>query len=730
MRGDTDATMAYAHSRNQQGNRHLLLDHLITVAQTTQGFAEAFGAAELGWWVGLWHDLGKYHPEFQQYLLGVERDLYTRRRGPDHKAAGAKLAAQYAPPLTQPIVGHHGGLRDQETELRVWLNERLPEQRVNEALAIARSVIADLEPMSPLAAPPWLRSPLSLEFFLRMLFSALVDADFLDTEAHFDPGRYDSRRATLPSIPELTHELEADQRRISGKGDNVVADVRHSVYLDCLNAAIQPPGFFRLSVPTGGGKTRSGLAFALRHAAQHDLKRVIVAIPYTSITDQTAATYRSIFQSSHAVLEHHSAIQRSEPDDDIDRDWERLAAKNWDAPIVVTTTVQLFESLLGKSTRACRKLHNIANSVIILDEVQTLPERLLAPILDVLRELVTNYGVTVVLSTATQPAIDASAGFRGLPNVRQIVSDPIAHFDRLKRVVYHLPAARGEQWAWERAADEMRTSPQSLAIVNTKSDALALLDVLGDPDARHLSTLLCGAHRRDVLSEVKDRLHNGEPCRVVATQVVEAGVDLDFPLVLRAVGPLDRIVQAAGRCNREGKLESGRVVVFQPEEGYEPPGAYRTGTDIARAMLSRPGFDFHDPAVYWDYFRALYDRVSLDAPRIQEARANLEYSTVAERFRLIADDTASVLVRYWTTLPDGEEVDNAIDRLRTRRGNPRLIWRLLQPLIVNVRSTVLSGYAREGLAAEIVPGLWEWLGEYDRIRGLVGDRRDPEALVI
>ncbi len=723
-------TTFYAHSRNRTGKRHLLMAHLTAVADLAKTFAAAFDATDMGWWAGVWHDLGKFHPEFQQYLRNAESDPETHRRGPDHKAAGASVAAEFAPPLTQLIVGHHGGLRNQQEELRPWLNERLSEPRVAEALAIAQQSVNDLIPSAPLQPPHWARPPHSMEFFLRMLFSALVDADFLDTEAHFDFDRQGLRNPELPSIAELSRELEENQSQLSGHGSGIVAEVRHAIYQDCLRAATERTGFFRLTAPTGGGKTRSSLAFALRHAVHNDLSRVIVAIPYTSITDQTATTYRSIFSSPHAILEHHSAIRREERDDDIDHEWERLASENWDAPIVVTTTVQLFESLLGRSTSACRKLHNITGSVIILDEAQALPERLLAPILDVLRELVANYRVTVVISTATQPAIDENENFRGLPGIREIVNSPETHFERLKRVAYDWVGAGDTTWEWSRVAEEMKTNDQSLAILNTKADALALLDALDDPDALHLSTLLCGAHRRDVLDTVHQRLRDGLPCRVVATQVVEAGVDLDFPLVLRAIGPLDRIVQAAGRCNREGKLDSGRVVVFQPAQGRQPRGAYQTGSDIALGLLSSPDFDFHDPASYRRYFAALYGHVSLDSREIQKARARLEYRAVAEKFRLIDDNTTSVLVRYRTTLPNGEEVDDAIARLRNRRGNPRLIWRALQPLIVSVRLNALAGYARDGLAVEIVEGLWEWTGDYDGVRGLVGDRRDPEALVI
>jgi CRISPR-associated endonuclease/helicase Cas3 len=460
---------------------------------------------------------------------------------------------------------------------------------------------------------------------------------------------------------------------------------------------------------------------------------VIVAIPYTSIIEQTADVYRGIF-GEEAVLEHHSAVvPREEVTDPISLSevWSRLAAENWDAPVVVTTTVQLFESLFERKTTACRKLHNIVRSVLILDEVQTLPVGLLEPILDGLRQLVAYYGVSVVLCTATQPALDDSPYLKGLPNVREIVPEPARLFAELgKRVQYSLPAT-GENWTWDRVAEEMRKTEQVLTVVNTKGDALALLDALQDPEALHLSTLLCGAHRRDVLNEVRRRLAQGFPCRLISTQVVEAGVDLDFPLVLRATGPLDRIVQTAGRCNREGKLPVGKIVVFEPATGKLPPGVYKSATATSRTLLARSGFAFDDPTIYQEYFSSLYQVVETDAKGIQTLRKSLDYPQVAERFRMIDDDTVPVVVCYRG--PDS--ADDKIDRLRSyvqhQEGQlPRWLLRQLQPYLVNIRTRLLDHYQKDGLLHELTPGLWEWLGKYDQVRGLSVANRDPEELVV
>jgi CRISPR-associated endonuclease/helicase Cas3 len=512
---------------------------------------------------------------------------------------------------------------------------------------------------------------------------------------------------------------------LSGHKDDVVNRTRHAIYQACLAAAQGPPGLYRLTVPTGGGKTRSALAFALQHAIEHGMERIIVAVPYLSITEQTVRNYREILERDGipVVLEHHSGVANN--DDEERANWMRLGAENWDAPVIVTTTVQLFDSLFANRPQALRKVHRLANAVIVLDEAQSLPPGCLAPILDVLQRLPT-YNTTVVLSTATQPAFEAIPGFQAL-EAREIIPQPEAHFGALERVRYdwRLDAPT----SWDGIVDEMLGEEQAMVIVNTRRDAQELYAKVAarDPSTLHLSAAMCGLHKRRVLEEVEHRLKEGRRCRLVSTQVVEAGVDLDFRLVLRALGPLDAIIQAAGRCNREGKLERGRVVVFEPAEGGLPPGVYQIAAGLARATLGA-GIDPNSPQAAEPYYRRLFQTVDADANEIQPCRRRLDYAETARRFHLIDGASESVIVAYGTQ-DEQRDRERTIDALVERRGNARDHWRALQPYTVSLPRSQVERALREGLAAEAAPGLILWSGAYDRRMGLSMEPAGGEAWV-
>ncbi|NJN20767.1 MAG: CRISPR-associated helicase Cas3' [Leptolyngbya sp. RL_3_1] len=720
---------------------HPLKAHLSKVARLAGSLAKKFGAAELGYYAGLWHDLGKYNPKFQQYLKQCHEaaiaDAASLREKVPHASYGAKLAAAQFQPLAPLIFGHHAGLPQQ-----AYMNNRLA--KVDQAvygevikaaevegidLAIAATAAQKLTAIA--------QDPYSFELLLRLLFSCLVDADYLDTETHFDPDSASQRRHTL-AVADLWPILETAQQQLVGSAqDTPVNRVRAEVYQACLDAALLDPGVFRLAVPTGGGKTRSGLAFALRHGVKHGLDRVIVAVPYTSIIEQTVEVYRDIL-GRDAVLEHHSAVKPDEGNEEDARSRQaqaRLATQNWDAPLIVTTTVQLFESLFANRTSRCRKLHNIVNSVIILDEVQTLPAGLLEPILSILKGLCQQYRVSLVLCTATQPALEGETPYlQGFAagTVRDIVPKPLAkqHFAALSRVQYAVPK---DEWSWAEVGQAVGQHDQALVILNTRKDALAVLDELTTGEENrdhlfHLSTLLCGQHRREVLQAVRERIdpQNPRPCILVSTQVVEAGVDLDFPVVYRAAGPLDRIVQAAGRCNREGRrAEKGQVIVFRPQEGKVPPGEYRKAFEETAILLQRDDLNWDDPAIFEMYFRRLYQGLGLDTHEVQPYREVWDFPEVAQRFKLIPDDTTAVVVNYHGLASD------RIQRIR-RYGLRSGDLRALQPYLVNLRDREFK--ETEELREPIAPGVWLWQGSYDDKLGIsVGSSaivRDPTDLII
>lgn len=722
----------FAHSKNTTGQRQLLPDHLRYVAQLAAQFGQSLEIADLVSFVSLAHDIGKFNLAFQQYLLEAESSPSGHTHGPDHKGAGAVFLEDLGlGSLAFLIQGHHGGLPSL-AKLKPWLLERRGDPAVQEAIALARQTLPELQTLVVPSLPAFIRTPLQAEFFIRMAFSVLVDADFLDTERHFHAGRA-ALRSSYQNIAALLDQFQkTHQQRFQGAPLTVVNTVRAAAYQACIQAAERPSGIYRLTLPTGGAKTLSSLGYGLHHAQKYGKKRVIYAIPHMSITEQTAQEFRTIFPEEGIVLEHHSGVAFQEDSKMLTkRDlWRRLATENWDAPLVVTTTVQLFESLLACNTSACRKLHNIAQSVVILDEVQMLPAHLLTPILDVLRQLVAHYSVTVVLCTATQPALHHRAGFEGLDGIEEIIPDAHEHFAALKRVQYQfLPQAL----TWAEVAEAIRKEHQVLAIVNTRGDALALLEALNlpdDPSVFHLSTYMCGAHRRATLEAIRRKLKDGEACRVISTQLIEAGVDVDFACVWRAIGPLDRIAQAAGRCNREGKLFTlGRVVVFEPAEGSLPPGPYRIGTQFTRALLQNPKVDLHDPALFQRYFERYFQYVNRDERGVQAARQAFDYETVAKLFKLIEDETETAIVPY----QEPQDPGRVARLLATQQNDPTqtyVVLRQLQPYMVNLRERERVEALRRGLLKELHPGLWLWLGAYDPVRGIVlNGYPDPEHFI-
>ena len=706
----------YAHSRPESPIKdwQSLQEHCNGVSRLCSAFANSFCCELFGALVGEVHDIGKSRSSFQSYLRrcnGIEDDE-ADYGDHSHSGAGAcwlnQKCGSFGKALSYCVSGHHSGLPD-------WSGGETP----NGALAVrlkedakvlcepdVREWISAHEPLwlGRRLTPPFMfsRDDSSLSFWIRMMYSCLVDADFLDTEAFMDPKRAALRPSAVP-LATLAERFFAkiDEKQRSA-ADTPVNRIRSKIRTACESAAEMPPGLFSLTVPTGGGKTLSGTAFAFRHALRHGLKRIIYVIPYTSIIEQTADILRE-FLGSENVLEHHSNF-----DPEKETPESRLASENWDAPVVVTTAVQFFESLYACKSSRCRKLHNIAESVVILDEVQLLPTRLLLPCAEAIRQLARHYKASIVLSTATQldlPGIDVAS-------IREMVPAVLDLYKRLKRTNIEFPTDVKTRRTWDDIADELGRFDQVLCIVNTRRDCHDLYGKMPSGTI-HLSSSMCGEHRSQAIAEIKQRLADNEPVRVVSTQLVEAGVDIDFPIVYRAFAGLSSVAQSAGRCNREGRLEGfGRVVVFMPPK-EAPVKDLRDGEYAMHDLLTGPGgVDADDANSYPRYFKAVHGRANdmgvafekwLGVPVPKELLAgtrqraeplHYQFREAASAFKMIdGARQVPIIVRYGGN-------DALIDSLRAV-GPKRDIMRRLQRYTVSVPRGCLGDLLEKGMIEEM-----------------------------
>lgn len=729
-----------AHAKkNEEGEfeaPHFLEEHLKNTARLAEAFAEKFNSGQWGYVAGLLHDIGKSKPGFQEYIRRVTGydiehfNLEGRIKRGEHSTSGAKLAEDYfgakGRVLAYCIAGHHAGLPD-------WY----PDEAGGQSSLNFRINNADIKGLMPEIVKgfekkkleiPWKfsRNNLDMALWIRMLFSCLVDADFLDTEEYMDPIKYGTRGHYL-SIEQLTNKFNSFMEdKIENAEKTHINTIRLRVLEDCRKKAYEKPGIFSLTVPTGGGKTLSSLAFALEHAKFNRLDRIIYVIPYTSIIEQNAEVFRSVLGDDQ-VIEHHSSLAEDESTEK-----SRLSAENWDAPVIVTTTVQFFESLFSVKSSRCRKLHNIVNSVVILDETQLVPPEFLKPILNVIELLANNYNTTFVFTTATQPAFESRDNFSGVQKGRitEIISDVPMLYSGLKRVNVELPRDLQDACRWEDIATELKNYETVLCIVSDRKSCLELFSHM-PAGTIHLSALMCGQHRSKTICEIKQKLDNDEPVRVISTQLVEAGVEFDFPVVYRALAGLDSIVQAAGRCNREGKLASGKVVVFVPPK-RPPSGILRKAAEITELMIKSGLKDPLSHNIFEEYFSRLYWSVNnLDAADIIPLLTvkddfAIQFRTAAGAFRII-DDTMQkpILVPYC----EGKEL---IELLR-RIGPERWLLRKLQRYSVNVYKDDLTAMLNRGSAVEIHPDIYALLNdvEYNEKTGLAVNKEffEPEVFI-
>lgn len=704
-----------------------LADHLGGVARLAGSFSRQVGSENWGWNAGWLHDLGKADSRFQGYLRresGLDAAGYDFGQV-NHSSAGAACAEDRINTagriLAYLVAGHHAGLPDWDTGEtgQAALSFRLSEGRQNlqSVAAFADEVLAKLQP----AKRPCFVKAENFHFWVRMLFSCLVDADFLDTERFMQGDQADERGQHLKLADLALRLFKALDSLERGAVKSPLNAIRADIRRMSEEKADLPKGLFSLTVPTGGGKTLSAMAFALRHALKHGQRRVIYVIPYTSIIEQTGRTLAGIFGREN-VIEHHSNLS---PEKETLR--SQLATENWDAPIIVTTNVQFFESLYAAKPSRCRKLHNIANSVVILDEAQLLPPELLTPCVDAMKDLVASYGVTLVLATATQPALPLTA--------TEIIPTKMNLYERLKRIEFTFPANLNQSTDWPTLSQQLQQHEQVLCVVNSRRDCHDLFKLMPSGTI-HLSALMCGAHRSAIIRLIRARLRKGLPIRVISTQLVEAGVDIDFPVVYRALAGLDSIAQAAGRCNREGKLNEigkrGEVHVFVPPNPA-PRGLLRKGEDTTRNLCAI-GFDPHQPDAFTRYFQLFYSRVNDTGSRFRDwlvkdvnPHMQVQFRTAAEEFKLIDDQAQRpVIVRH-----GGNE---KLIRSLKAVGPKREIMRKLQRYTVNVPVRMAAAMQADGRLEEPWPGILAQsdFNIYDRQTGLAVyvERLPVEDLVV
>jgi len=673
--------MFCAHINPITKQKQSVKEHLENTAKQAKKFGDSFDNGDYAYICGLLHDLGKYSEKFQNK---INNSLNIRV---DHSTAGAveinKNFDYFGKLLAYCIAGHHGGLPDggskSDTAIEVTLNGRLKrEKQLNDYSVFDTEInVADFLPAIPPNIKPLNKGGFSLAFYIRMIYSCLVDSDFLDTEAFMNN---EIDRSNDYDFKALNKKVNAYVKTFKNK-EREINKKRTEILNNCIEKSKLGKGLYTLTVPTGGGKTVSSFAFAINHLIKHDMDRIIYVIPYTSIIEQTGKIFKDIL-GNDSVLEHHSSFDFNN-NEDLILNKLKLSTENWDIPIVVTTNVQFFESLFANKSSRCRKLHNMSNSVIIFDEAQMLPTQFLTPCIMAISELVKNYKSTCVLCSATQPALKDK--FPEAIKINEICenTEDLYQFFRRTKVVN-----RGKMQV-EQLTEELNSCNQALCIVNSKKHAIEIYSKLNAENSFHLSTRMCPKHRNKVLSEIKKRLENGQPCKVVSTQLIEAGVDVDFPVVYRSMAGIDSIVQAGGRCNREGKLEIGIINIFEPESVYTKnmPTTIQLPIKVAENIVARFE-DILSPQAIKAYFEELYmfkGGMGLDINNVfnemekgaEDFNFNFNFKQVAEKFKLIDENTIPVIVDI------DDKSKELINKLRFADEYKKTL-RAIQPYIVNV----------------------------------------------
>jgi CRISPR-associated endonuclease/helicase Cas3 len=732
----------------------VLVDHLRAVAagahrrsRLVDSFRNSSSIAfeTQGQLAGWLHDLGKYRPEFQNYLFNrpVPRDRTY------HKQAGAAKAALHGYiPAAFAIAGHHGGMTS-KADLQDAVRGPNGRAVVEQVWKIACYENPELKGLAKCNAP--LTRGIDIDFASRIVLSCLVDADWEDTsnfQRSLEGLPTDAPSPALELDQLLERLLHYIDKRSAACPDATIRDIRAEVLQHCLTAATRMPGVYSLTVPTGGGKTLSSLAFALKHSQHYQLRRIVYVAPYLSIIDQNTQVIREalgLTSDDRTLFAHHSLSEPGEGEQDnaMSKSATARRAENWDAPLIVTTNVQFFESLFSNKPSRCRKLHNLAGSVVLLDECQSIPSSLVAPTCGMLRQLSNELRCTIVLCTATQPVFNhPSIPSEQRLHASEIIPNPLSLFSQLNRVTLHWPQPN-KYWTWSDVAGRMSESRSqqstALCIVNSRRAArevFAELKLSHDDGIFHLSTSMCPAHRMQVLDEVRTRLRDRRKCLLVSTQLIEAGVDVDFPLVMREMAPLEAIIQAAGRCNREGRMTEngkpakGNAIIFRStafrdqQSRYFPPDQwYKAGLTTVEANFLAAGRmpEIDRPEDISNYYTLLFHSGLLDAKGIQQSRENLNFKQVAEDYEIIRDTSIAVVVGTW------ESRIGATDALLNAVGQDpsRANFRKLAPYQVNVRRHELASPAGSVIARPFEHlDLRVWYGPYDEQLGMSTDNTD------
>lgn len=711
----------FAHSENDRNEKHRLAKHLNETAQLSEFFAGREEYKPLFRLSGLLHDLGKYQPEFQQYL-----ENGGRRGSVPHAKWGAGYARKFkANDISIAIDGHHKGLPDR-IDWQNDTNEIIHDDQLgfdDVTAAFATDTGFDEAVFSSLCKLPF--DSFQRELFIRYLFSALTDSDWLSTEAHFDAEKSTLRPALTLPVDFMLDKLEEEFFAKSKEGE--INELRNKVRMEAVAKANLATGCYSLALPTGMGKTLTSLAWALRHARHNGLKRIIIVLPYISIIDQTAHELKRIFGEKW-ILEHHSSFnEENKSNTDRKEDYsteqkrKQLACENWDFPVIVTTTVQFFESLFSNKPSKCRKVHNIAESVVIFDEVQTIPKEIILPTLGMLNDVQAVMNTSFLFCTATQPAYEKRSGFIGITAITPLIESPGILYDKTKRVTYHLLDELTPLSLHSLRDAVIRHNEAALVIFNTKKDALEFFTVMKAGDSwdacYHLSTAMCPHHRKATIQQIRDDLKVQRKILVVSTQLIEAGVDFDFPLVFRALAPLEAIIQSAGRCNREGLLNQygklGNVYLFLLEEARYPNKTYQACAGYAAELLQSDIEQLYTHNVFEKYYASVFslyiDQVKQQA--INDARKAFNFETVNDSYRYLDDHSEGLFIYNYN-----DESRQLLHKLQDKKFLSRDDYRAMQPFTVQAYANFIH-QNREDVKTS-PHGFKIWYGNYDPAAGI------------